>query len=120
MLPHRLLFGLALAQGVAAIAAWGLLGWSPALGPAGHAHEMIFGQALAVIGGYLLTRVSPWQLHLTALAWVAASLVAIWPETPASGVAILSVAATGVIAVIAMRAFLRGVTPSARPRCTWP
>lgn len=109
MLPHRLFFGLALAQGTAAIAAWGLFGWTLALGPPGHAHEMIFGQALAVIGGYLLTRVSPWELRLAALLWVAARLAAIWPETQASGVAILSVAATGAIAVTAMRAFLRGV-----------
>lgn len=106
---HRLFFGLALGQGAGAIAAWHWLGWMPAHGAAGHAHAMIFGQALAVIAGYLLTRVAPWHLRLLALAWVAARLVAMWPAAPAVLLALLSVVATGGIALAAMASFLRGV-----------
>jgi uncharacterized protein involved in response to NO len=109
VLPHRLFFGLALGQGAAAIAAWQWLDWAPAHGAAGHGHEMIFGQALAVIAGYLLTRTARWQVRLTALAWVAARLAAIWPEVPAGMLAVVSVAATGAIALAASRTFLRGV-----------
>ncbi|MBY0329259.1 MAG: NnrS family protein [Acetobacteraceae bacterium] len=69
---------------------------------------MVFGQALAVVGGYLLTRIPPWQLRLTALAWVAARAAAAWPEAPAEALAALSVAATCAIALAAMWAFLRG------------
>lgn len=108
MRPHRLFFGLALVQGAAAIAAWGWFGWSPH-GSLGHAHEMVFGQAVAVIGGYLLTRAAGWTLWLPAAAWIAARLVAAWPDLPLEMVGVFSILATAAIAVPALRGFLRGV-----------
>ena len=57
---------------------FGLLGWMPALpglaSPAGHAHEMLFGFALAVVTGYLLGP-QPLRLTLALLAcWLLARL----------------------------------------------
>lgn len=56
----------------------GLLGWMPALpgltSPIGHAHEMLFGFALAVVAGYLLGP-QPLRLTLALLAcWLLARL----------------------------------------------
>jgi uncharacterized protein involved in response to NO len=56
-------------------------GWLPigyAAGAAGHAHEMIFGFAMAVIVGFLLTAVRNWAERPTPTgAWLAA-IVALW------------------------------------------
>jgi uncharacterized protein involved in response to NO len=73
-----------------------------------HAHELIFGHALAVIGGFLLTRVSGPALLAIAAAWVAARVAHAVPDPPVLLRAALSVAATAAIALPAARAFLRG------------
>jgi len=52
-----------------------------AAGAAAHAHEMVFGFALAVVGGYLLTRLSRARLIVVLGAWLAGRLVAT-PEIP--------------------------------------
>jgi uncharacterized protein involved in response to NO len=41
---------------------------------AGHAHEMLFGYALAVVAGFLTTRASPSRIALMLAAWLGARL----------------------------------------------
>jgi len=45
-------------------------GWSPAV----HAHEMTLGYALAVVGGFLMTRLSRPMLAVAVLSWLAGRL----------------------------------------------
>ncbi len=54
-----------------------------------HAHEMLFGYAMAVIAGFLTTAVKNWTGRVTAeglpllslfLAWLAARVLALWPS----------------------------------------
>lgn len=47
-------------------------------GPMGHAHEMLFGFALAVMSGFLLTAVRNWSGRPTATGPALALLVAVW------------------------------------------
>ncbi len=42
--------------------------------PAGHAHELLFGYALAVVTGFLLNRVNPGLLALLVTLWLAARI----------------------------------------------
>ena len=102
-MAHRIFFGLALAGGALAVLAQALGG------VASHAHEMLFGQALAVVAGFLLTRLSPATLGAIVAAWCAARLVQAVPETPAALRAALSLTATGSIALTTGYSFLRGV-----------
>jgi uncharacterized protein involved in response to NO len=105
---HHLLFGLALAQGAVSLLAW-VFGVAPGTGGAAwHAHELIFGQALAVVAGYLLTRTSPRALLTVASLWLAARSAAMIPATPEALRAVLSVAATAAITGPAVQGFLRG------------
>ena len=56
-------------------------GWLPRAyvdGPMGHAHEMIFGFALAVISGFLLTAARNWSGRPTATGAPLAAMVALW------------------------------------------
>ncbi|WP_049976416.1 NnrS family protein [Azospirillum sp. B506] len=46
------------------------LGWSPAV----HAHEMTLGYALAVVGGFLMTRLSRPMVAVAVLSWLAGRL----------------------------------------------
>ncbi len=43
-----------------------------------HAHEMVFGFATAVVGGFLLTAASNWTKRVTAVGGLLAALCAIW------------------------------------------
>ncbi|HSH41831.1 MAG TPA: NnrS family protein [Arenicellales bacterium] len=77
---HTLLFPLAAAYAMLALPA-SLLAmnhypdWLPGLAtPAGHGHEMLFGFALAVVAGFLVTRITPGRLYLLAALWLAARL----------------------------------------------
>ncbi|HYD64909.1 NnrS family protein [Azospirillum sp.] len=70
---HRVFFPLALAFAVLGVPYWtaGYLGWLPvAWTPAVHAHEMVMGFALAVVGGFLLTKPTRPVLALAAGAWL--------------------------------------------------
>lgn len=74
---HRLFFPAAAVHGALAVPLWvagfaGVLplGWTPAV----HAHEMIAGYALAVVGGFLMTRPSPPLLAASFAAWCAGRL----------------------------------------------
>lgn len=54
-----------------------LQGGFTTLGPYWHGHEMLFGYALAVVSGYLITRVSPVMLGWLFINWIAARLAAL-------------------------------------------
>lgn len=54
-----------------------LQGWINIPGPYWHGHEMLFGYALAVVSGYLITRISPMMLGGLFLSWFAARLAAL-------------------------------------------
>ena len=70
---HRVFFPLALLYAALVVPYWtaayaGLLpgGWTPAV----HAHEMVMGYALAVVGGFLLTKPSRAALAVAVGAWL--------------------------------------------------
>ncbi|HYH38867.1 MAG TPA: NnrS family protein [Azospirillum sp.] len=70
---HRVFFPLALAYAALSVPYWtaayaGLLpsAWTPAV----HAHEMVMGYALAVVGGFLLTKPSRGALAIAVAAWL--------------------------------------------------
>lgn len=85
MAPWRLLFPLAAVGGGLAPILW-LAGLLPADADARwHGHEMIFGFAGAVIGGFLVNRRSPGLAPALALAWLLARAAALaGPTLPAS------------------------------------
>jgi uncharacterized protein involved in response to NO len=83
----RIFFLLAGIYGVIAMSLWALdfypIGEAPTLSMAWHAHEMIYGYAVAVIAGFLLTAVRNWTgqrtvdgfwLGVLAVLWVAARI----------------------------------------------
>lgn len=76
---HRVFFLLATIQAAFAVplwvAEWG--GWLPGVPALHHGHEMLLGYAVAVIGGFLFTRLSWLRLGLAAMAWIAGRVVAI-------------------------------------------
>jgi uncharacterized protein involved in response to NO len=91
-LGFRPFYLLASAFAALSIAAWGaqLAGWGqPYLaGPVWHAHEMVFGFALAVVVGFLFTAVRNWtneptpsgiSLALLALLWLAGRILVLTP-----------------------------------------
>ncbi len=55
--------------------------------PSGHAHELLFGFALAVVGGYLINRIPAGALWLLGAVWLAARLLFLC--APGSAVAAL-------------------------------
>lgn len=108
---HRVFFFLACVQAVIAVPWWWAewAGWLPA-GPAAngmrHAHEMLFGFALAVMGGFLLTALSQRMLALAAATWLAGRLATVlgiggWIE------AVSALAFPALLALLAGIPFLR-------------
>nr|WP_264185805.1 NnrS family protein [Roseicella aerolata] len=75
---------------------------------AAHPHEMLLGQALAVLAGFLLHRLPRAALLAIAACWVTARLAQAVPDTPEALRAVLSLVATGAIALPAAHGFLRG------------
>ncbi|WP_109451129.1 NnrS family protein [Azospirillum sp. TSH64] len=74
---HRTMYPAAALYAALAVPLWlaqvgGLLpaGWSPAV----HAHEMTLGYALAVVGGFLMTRLSRPMVAVALLSWLAGRL----------------------------------------------
>ena len=63
---------------------WALTYQQPMTGEPGlesvswHSHEMIFGFAMAIIAGFLLTAVENWTSRPTARGWFLAALVGLW------------------------------------------
>lgn len=83
---HRPLFAIAAVHAAAVVPLWaaaygGFAPWQP---PAfWHGHEMLFGFALALIGGYLVTRASGREVGVAIALWVAGRGAAALPELPA-------------------------------------
>ncbi len=114
-LGFRPFFLLAAIFAAAAVPAWllmyeGLLEPAPYLPPTiWHGHEMIFGFAVAVIAGFLLTAATNWTgrrtatgLGLGALAalWIAGRLGLLIPQTPAWLAVLLDVAFLPTLAIV--------------------
>lgn len=64
------------------ISVFGQFGWLP-VPPGlqhgvGHAHEMLFGFALAVVAGYILGPRSGWQLRVPIIVWLLARVSYLW------------------------------------------
>lgn len=82
-LGFRPFYLLASVFGAASIALWGLqstglLAHPYLSGPAWHAHEMLFGFALAVVSGFLLTAGRNWSNQPTPTGAALAALCALW------------------------------------------
>lgn len=76
---HHVLFPAAALYGAVLVPLWlllltGALPWADRLPPGWHGHEMIFGFAMAVIGGYLLTRTKGRWVWAALAAWLAGRL----------------------------------------------
>ena len=106
---HRLMYPAASLFAALAVPLWlaqigGLLplGWSPAI----HAHEMTLGYALAVVGGFLMTRLSRPMLAAAVLSWLAGRL-ALLAGLPAALALPLSFAYPVLLFMVAGLPFLR-------------
>jgi uncharacterized protein involved in response to NO len=56
----------------------GLLAVAVVRGPTWHGHEMLFGFAMAVIAGFLLTAVRNWTQRRTPEGWALAAIASLW------------------------------------------
>lgn len=56
----------------------GLIGVAPVRGPVWHGHEMLFGFAMAIIAGFLLTAVRNWSAQRTPEGGWLAAIVLLW------------------------------------------
>lgn len=106
---HRLMYPAAAIYAALAVPLWlaavsGLLpvDWSPAL----HAHEMTLGYALAVVGGFLMTRLSRRMVAVAFLSWLAGRL-ALLGGLPAVVALPLGIAYPLLLFVVAGLPFLR-------------
>lgn len=83
---HRLLFPLAALYGAGVVPLWALAyaGYLPSWQPPAfwHGHEMLFGFALAVVGGYLLTQATRRGLIVAIGLWGLGRAAAALPELP--------------------------------------
>jgi uncharacterized protein involved in response to NO len=109
---HRSFFPLAALFAALAVPAWGarFIGFDIAAGHIDvlwHGHEMVFGFALAVIAGFLLTRVSVPVLVVLLALWMAARGVAIYGDLPWFGLLTAQIAFPVGLAITAARPFLR-------------
>lgn len=100
------------ARGFAAAGYYGPVGW--------HSHEMLFGYAVAVIAGFLLTAVRNWTgqqtlkgAPLAALAalWLAGRLVP-WAPVPPLAVALVDLAFLPLLALSLVRPLRAGANPA--------
>lgn len=105
---HRTFFPAAALQGAAAMGVW-ILPPDPLVSAIWHVHELVFGYAVAVIAGFLLTRASGREIILALALWLLARLAWMVPDTPDALRAVLTVAATLGVAGLATRGFLRGI-----------
>lgn len=95
-----------------AVPVWVLeyLGWLPAWqrAPAGwHAHEMVFGYALAVVGGYLITKGSRVAILTAFGLWLAGRLAHFGPGLPAPMAIFVDLAYPALLFGLAGLPFLR-------------
>jgi uncharacterized protein involved in response to NO len=105
---HRLFFAAAAIQAALSVAIWVFVPPAHADAVAWHAHELVFGYAMAVIAGFLFTKTRPSAALAIFALWAAARLTWLFLPDAQIAAAILSAAATAAIAWIAARGFLRG------------
>lgn len=105
---HRMFFPAAALQGAVAVGLWALPP-DPLVSAAWHAHELVFGYAVAVIAGFLLTRASGPEILAALALWLLARMAWMVPDAPDALRAVLTVAATLGVAGLAARGFLRGI-----------
>lgn len=75
--------------------------------PLGHAHEMLFGYALAVVAGFLINRTGPFVLAAIVLCWLGARIG--WILRPDTLIAAgFNIAFATIVAGIAAPRFMRG------------
>lgn len=105
-------FPLAAFYGALSVPAF-VLGWTgllPALPglrtPAGHAHELLFGYALAVVAGFLVNRASTPRLALMMALWVGARLAFLCVPGSLPAIA-LNVGFAGLVAATAAPRFMK-------------
>jgi uncharacterized protein involved in response to NO len=110
---ERLFFPAAATYGalVVPLSVHGMLSGNPALpglaGITGHAHELLFGYALAVVAGFLVTRTSQARLAWLFGAWVAARVAFL--ALPGSSWSLAAdVAFAALLATFAAPQFLKG------------
>lgn len=84
----------------------GQIGWAPADAARWHGHEMVFGYALAVVGGYLFTRLSRPAFVATFAAWLAARAVFLI-DAPHGIIAAVALAYPAGLVVFGAAPFLR-------------
>ncbi|MBS4045548.1 MAG: NnrS family protein [Alphaproteobacteria bacterium] len=106
---HRLFFAAAMVQAALSVAIWMFMPPASADAITWHAHELIFGYAMAVIAGFLFTKIRPSAALLVFTLWAAARLTWLFLPDAQIAAAILSVAATAAIAGISASGFLQGV-----------
>jgi len=84
--------------------------------PLWHAHEMIFGYAVAVIAGFLLTSVRNWtgldtptgaSLALLVLLWLAPRLLSFVADIPPMGFALLDMLFLPILTIVLSRSLLQ-------------
>ena len=105
---HTVFFPLAAVHAALSVPLWlaSWLGWLPALPPAAHAQEMLAGFALAVVGGFLLTRPGRHDLFLAVSAWLAGR-VGVWLPLPEPWASLCALAYPVALFVMAGLPFLR-------------
>lgn len=109
---HRVFFPAAALFAALAVPVWSLsfLGYANPvanLTAAWHGHEMVFGFALAVITGFLLTKVSAPALAILLLVWLSARAAALNMGLPWQASMLLQLAYPVALGVLAARPFLR-------------
>ena len=108
---HRPLFALAAFHAAAVVPLWAAAyggfapGWQPP--PFWHGHEMLFGFALALIGGYLVTRASRREVGVALVLWFLGRGAAALPDVPAIAGAVAALAYPVCLFVLAGLPLLR-------------
>lgn len=105
---HRVFFPAAATHGAVAIGLWALPP-EPVVPATWHVHELVFGYAMAVVAGFLLTKASGREVLAALAIWLLARLAWLVPDTPDALRAVLTVAATAGIVGLATRGLLRGI-----------
>jgi len=109
---YPLFFMAAAVHAAVAVPVWTLeyLGWLPAWqqAPADwHAREMVFGYALAVVGGYLITKGPRWAILLTFGLWLAGRVAHFGPGLPPPLTVVVDLAFPALLFMLAGLPFLR-------------
>lgn len=109
---HRVFFPVAALFAALAVPVWsfsflGYAGPVVDLTAAWHGHEMVFGFAIAVITGFLLTKVSIRALAFLLLVWLLARITAASTGLPWQIAAMIQMAFPVALGVLAVRPFLR-------------